>query len=103
MLDLGQLERFPERKNGLVEELFLCILSSQLEVEHRELPMQRQARVLDVRGSGDRLVGAGGHLIADAAPQVRLPGRAEGHLELVAGARARAAGARGERHGRVQL
>ena len=58
----------------VIEQLFQRILAAQLKIIRRQFRLCRQPGVFQIGGAGLRFGGAGFDGIANAAPQIQLPG-----------------------------
>ncbi|CAJ9658475.1 Uncharacterised protein [Burkholderia pseudomallei] len=101
VLVLRELQRFPVRLDGVVEQLLRRVRGAQLEVGLRERRLRGQPRVREIGGRGRFSCLLRADRATHLAPQVRLPRRIEADAVRVAD-RARRAARRGARRQRAR-
>ena len=74
----GQPERFLIGRDGGVQQLLQGILSAELEIVGSHLRVHGQPDIFEVGSACLRVVDVAANVVANAAPQVRHPGRIEG-------------------------
>ena len=79
----GQIQRLPVCFDRSVIQVLQGILSAQFEVIYREIGLLGQTFVLEVRGADLRGILIFANRVADASPEVRLPGDIERQRNLV--------------------
>ena len=72
---LGQVQRFLERNNRGIEKLFQVVLPAKLEIVRGHFGVSREPDIFQVCFASLRRRGLRPNRIANAAPQIRHPGR----------------------------